>query len=114
MANNAQNSQNKSDNLGICRKIYGFATSRINPDWISFKAWVLGGGVRVVKIAIADLPALSEQIGDALASGDYVISLGGLEYQTTKKILGEIRRDIDSYTAGSGVSDGRPPLGCVN
>lgn len=105
MTNNAQDSQSQSGNLGICHKIYGFATSRINPDWISFKAWVLGGGVRVVKIAIADLPALSGQIGDALASGDYVIFLGGIKYQTTEKVLGRIRRDIDSYTAGSGVSD---------
>lgn len=113
MANNAQNSQNKSDNLGICRKIYGFATSRINPDWISFKAWVLGGSVRVVKIAIADLPALSEQIGDALASGDYVIFLGGIKYQTTEKVLGEIRRAFDSYTAGSGVSDAQAVRGGV-
>lgn len=111
MANNAQNSQNKSDNLGICRKIYGFATSRINPDWISFKAWVLGGSVRVVKIAIADLPALSEQIGDALASDDYVIFLGGIKYQTTEKVLGRIRRDFDSYTAGSGVSDAQAVRG---
>lgn len=113
MANNAQNSQNKSDNLGICRKIYGFATSRINPDWISFKAWVLGGSVRVVKIAIADLPALSEQIGDALASGDYVIFLGGIKYQTTEKVLAEIRRAFDSYTAGSGVSDAQAVRGGV-
>ena len=111
MTNNAQDSQSQSGNLGICPKIYAFATSRINPDWISFKAWVLGGCVRVVKIAVADLSALSGQIGDALASGDYVISLGGLEYQTTEKILGEIRRDFDSYTAGSGVSDAQAVRG---
>lgn len=66
---------------------------------------------RLVKIAITDLPALSGQIGVALASGDYVILLGGLEYQTTKKILGEIRRDFDSYTAGSGVSDAQAVRG---
>lgn len=111
MANNAQDSLSQSGNLGICATIYAFATARINPDWISFKAWMLGGVVRVVKLAIADLSALSEQIGDALASGDYVISLGGLEYQTTEKILGEIRRDIDSYTAGSGVSDAQAVRG---
>ena len=111
MTNNAQDSQSQSGNLGICHKIYAFATARINPDWISFKAWMLGGCVRVVKIAIADLPALSEQIGDALASDDYVIFLGGIKYQTTEKVLGRIRRDIDSYTAGSGVSDAQAVRG---
>lgn len=113
MANNAQDSLSQSGNLGICATIYAFATARINPDWISFKAWVLGGSVRVVKIAIADLPALSEQIGDALASGDYVIFLGGIKYQTTEKVLGEIRRAFDSYTAGSGVSDAQAVRGGV-
>ena len=111
MTNNAQDSQSQYGSLGICRKIYAFATSRINPDWISLKAWVLGGGVRVVKLAIADLPALSGQIGDALASGDYVIFLGGIKYQTTEKVLGRIRRDFGSYTAGSGVSDAQAVRG---
>lgn len=111
MANNAQDSLSQSGNLGICATIYAFATARINPDWISFKAWMLGGVVRVVKLAIADLSALSEQIGDALASGDYVIFLGGIKYQTTEKVLGRIRRDFDSYTAGSGVSDAQAVRG---
>ncbi len=111
MTNNAQDSQSQSGNLGICSTIYAFATARINPDWISVKAWVLGGGVRVVKIAVADLSALSGQIGDALASGNYVIFLGGVKYQTTETVLGRIRRDVDSYTAGSGVSDAQAVRG---
>ncbi len=104
MANNAQNSQNKSDNLGRGRVAYAFKISRVNPDFVSFKIWILGYYSKVCSIAVASLPKIVAQIDTALADGDCEFEIGGIRFSADEKLLKSIRKELSSYCC-SGVSD---------
>lgn len=104
MANNAQNSQNKSDNLGRGRVAYAFKVNRVNPDFVSFKIWILGYYSKVCSIAVASLPKIVAQIDTALADGDCEFEIGGIRFSADEKLLKSIRKKLSSYCC-SGVSD---------
>lgn len=104
MANNAQNSQNKSDNLGRGRVAYAFKVNRVNPDFVSFKIWILGYYSKVCSIAVASLPKIVAQIDTAFADGDCEFEIGGIRFSADEKLLKSIRKELSSYCC-SGVSD---------
>lgn len=104
MANNAQNSQNKSDNLGRGRVAYAFKISRVNPDFLSLKIWILGYYSKVCSIAVASLPKIVAQIDTALADGECEFEIGGIRFSADEKLLGKIRKEFSSYCC-EGVSD---------
>ena len=97
MANNAQNSQNKSDNLGRGRVAYAFKVSRVNPDFISFKIWILGYYSKVCSIAVSSLPKIVAQLDTALAEGDCEFEIGGIRFSADEKLLKSIRKEFSSY-----------------
>ena len=105
MANNAQNSQNKSDNLGRGRVAYAFKVSRVNPDFVSFKVWILGYYSKVCSIAVSSLPKIVAQIDTALAEGDCEFEIGGIRFSADEKLLKSIRKEFSSYCCNEGVSD---------
>ena len=105
MANNAQNSQNKSDNLGRGRVAYAFKVSRVNPDFVSFKIWILGYYSKVCSIAVSSLPKIVAQIDTALADGECEFELGGIRFSADEKLLKSIRKEFSSYCCNVGVSD---------
>ena len=110
MANNAQNSQNKSDNLGRGRVAYAFKVSRVNPDFVSFKIWILGYYSKVCSIAVSSLPKIVAQIDTALAEGDCEFELGGIRFSADEKLLKSIRKEFSSY-CNEGASDANHALG---
>ncbi len=97
MANNAQNSQSKSDNLGRGRVAYAFKVNRVNPDFLSFKVWILGYYSKVCSIAVSSLPKIVAQIDTALAEGDCEFEIGGIRFSADEKLLGKIRKEFSSY-----------------
>ena len=97
MANNAQNSQNKSDNLGRGRVAYAFKVNRVNPDFVSFKVWILGYYTRVCSIAVVSLPKIVAQIDTALAEGECEFEIGGIRFSADEKLLKSIREELSSY-----------------
>lgn len=103
MANNAQNSQLKSGNLGGGR-VYAFRVNRVNADFVCLKLWLLGGVIRARNIAVAALPDLIAQIDAALADGCEVITLDGAEFSAPEKVLSGIRKEFSSYCC-TGASD---------
>ena len=105
MANNAQNSQNKSDSLGRGRVAYAFKVSRVNPDFVSFKIWILGYYSKVCSIAVSSLPKIVAQIDTALADGECEFELGGIRFSADEKLLKSIRKEFSSYCCNVGVSD---------
>ena len=104
MANSAQASQSKSDNLGN-GAAYAFIASRVNPTTISFKVWILGYYSKKCSIAIASLPELIAQIDTALADENYEVEIGGARFTADDAFLRRIRKEFLSYTDVSGVSD---------
>ena len=105
MANNAQLSQNKSDNLGRGRVAYAFKISRVNPDFVSFKVWILGYYSKVCSIAVASLPKIVAQIDTALAEGDCEFEIGGIRFSADEELLKSIRKEFSSYCCNVGASD---------
>lgn len=97
MANNAQNSQNKSDNLGRGRVAYAFKISRVNPDFLSLKIWILGYYSKVCSIAVVSLPKIVAQIDTALAEGECEFEIGGIRFSADEKLLKSIRKELSSY-----------------
>lgn len=97
MANNAQNSQNKSDNLGRGRVAYAFKVSRVNPDFVSFKVWILGYYSKVCSIAVSSLPKIVAQLDTALAEGECEFEIGGIRFSADEKLLKSIRKEFSSY-----------------
>ena len=105
MANNAQLSQNKSDNLGRGRVAYAFKISRVNPDFVSFKVWILGYYSKVCSIAVASLPKIVAQIDTALAEGECEFEIGGIRFSADEELLKSIRKEFSSYCCNVGASD---------
>lgn len=105
MANNAQSSQNKSDNLGRARVAYAFKISRVNPDFVSFKIWILGYYSKVCSIAVSSLPKIVAQIDTALADGECEFELGGIRFSADETVLKSIRKEFSSYCCNEGASD---------
>lgn len=94
MQKTAQNSQEKSGNLGNGAAVYAFKTARINPENLSVKFWTLGGGVKRFNLACSELPALVEQIDSALADGDLYMLLDGERFALPEKLLRGIRENL--------------------
>lgn len=92
----AQSSQLKNGNLGGGR-VYAFRVNRVNADYVCLKLWLLGGVIRARNIAVAELPALIEQIDAALADGCERIALDGAEFSAPEKVLMGIRKEFSSY-----------------
>lgn len=105
MANNAQNSKSQSDNLGRGRVAYAFKVSRVNPDFVSFKIWILGYYSKVCSIAVASLPKIVAQIDTALADGECEFEIGGIRFSAAEKLLKSIRKELSSYCCNVGASD---------
>ena len=105
MANNAQSSQSKSDNLGRGRVAYAFKISRVNPAFVSFKVWILGYYSKVCSIAVASLPKIVAQIDTALADGECEFEIGGIRFCADEKLLKSIRKELSSYCCNVGASD---------
>lgn len=99
----AQSSQLKNGNLGGGR-VYAFRVNRVNSDYVCLKLWLLGGVIRARNIAVAELPALVEQIDAALADGCERIALDGAEFSAPEKVLSGIRNEFSSYCC-MGASD---------
>ena len=105
MANNAQLSQSKSDNLGRGRVAYAFKVNRVNPDFVSFKVWILGYYSKVCSIAVASLPKIVAQIDTALADDECEFEIGGIRFCADEKLLKSIRKEFSSYCCNVGASD---------
>lgn len=115
MANNAQNSQALNEELRTkneelkdasrkFKRVYAFRVSRVNPDFLSLKIWILGYYSKVCSIAVASLPKIVAQIDTALADGECEFELGGIRFSADEKLLKSIRDELSSYCC-SGVSD---------
>ena len=89
---------------------YAFKVSRVNPDFVSFKIWILGYYTRVCSIAVASLPKIVAQLDTALAEGECEFELGGIRFSADEKLLGKIRKEFSSYCC-EGVSDANNALG---
>lgn len=111
MANNAQSSQSKSDNLGRGRVAYAFKISRVNPDFLSLKIWILGYYSKVCSIAVSSLPKIVAQIDTTLADGECEFELGGIRFSADEKLLKSIRKELSSYCCNVGASDANHALG---
>lgn len=83
---------------------YAFKVSRVNPDFVSFKIWILGYYSKVCSIAVASLPKIVAQIDTALADGECEFEIGGIRFSAAEKLLKSIRKELSSYCC-SGVSD---------
>lgn len=83
---------------------YAFKVSRVNPDFVSLKIWILGYYSKVCSIAVASLPKIVAQIDTALAEGDCEFEIGGIRFSADEKLLGKIRKEFSSYCC-EGVSD---------
>lgn len=101
----AQSSQLKNGNLGRGRVAYAFKISRINPDFVSFKIWILGYYSKVCSIAVSSLPRIVAQIDTALADGECEFELGGIRFSADEKLLKKIREELSSYCCNVGASD---------
>ena len=101
----AQSSQLKSDNLGRGRVAYAFKISRVNPDFVSFKIWILGYYSKVCSLAVSSLPKIVAQIDTALADGECEFELGGIRFSADEKLLKSIRKELSSYCCNVGASD---------
>ena len=76
---------------------YAFKVSRVNPDFISFKVWILGYYSKVCSIAVSSLPKIVAQIDTALADGDCDFEIGGIRFSADEKLLKSIRKELSSY-----------------
>lgn len=101
MQKTAQDTQPQIGNPDTARRIYAFATARINPDWISLKVWLLGGVIRARNIAVAALPDLIAQIDAALTDGCEVITLDGAEFSAPEKVLSGIKKEFSYCCLGA-------------
>lgn len=101
----AQSSQLKSGNLGRGRVAYAFKVNRVNPDFVSFKIWILGYYSKVCSLAVSSLPKIVAQIDTALADGECEFELGGIRFSADEKLLKKIRKELSSYCCNEGVSD---------
>ena len=127
MQKTAQESQQKSGNLGNGAAVYAFKTARINPENLSLRFWTLGGNVRRFNLACSEIPAVVEQIDGAIADGDFCLSLDGARYSVSEKLMRGIRENLlvlasptangaihSSYNAVSGGSDAHVVRGGVS
>lgn len=94
MQKTAQESQQKSGNLGNGAAVYAFKTARINPENLSLRFWTLGGNVRRFNLACSEIPAVVEQIDGAIADGDFCLSLDGARYSVSEKLMRGIRENL--------------------
>lgn len=94
MQKTAQESQQKSGNLGNGEAVYAFKIARINPENLSVKFWTLGGVIRRFNLACSELPALIEQIDSARADGDLCLLLDGERFALSEKLLRGIRENL--------------------
>ena len=108
MANNAQNSQALNEELRTkneelkdasrkFKRVYAFRVSRVNPDFVSFKVWILGYYSKVCSIAVVSLPKIVAQIDTALADGECEFEIGGIRFCADEKLLKSIRKEFSSY-----------------
>ena len=104
MQKTAQESQQKSGNLGNGEAVYAFKIARINPENLSLRFWTLGGGVKRFNLACSEIPALVEQIDGAIADGDFCLWFDGARFAIPEKLLRGIRAQFSSY-AVQGSSD---------
>lgn len=102
MQKTAQNSQQKSGNLGNGAAVYAFKTARINPENLSVRFWTLGGNVRRFNLACSEIPALVEQIDGAIADGDFCLWFDGARFAIPEKLLRGIRAQFSSYAVQGG------------
>ena len=84
---------------------YAFKISRVNPDFLSLKIWILGYYSKVCSIAVASLPKIVAQIDTALADGECEFELGGIRFSADEKLLKSIRKELSSYCCNVGASD---------
>lgn len=84
---------------------YAFKISRINPDFVSFKIWILGYYSKVCSLAVSSLPKIVAQIDTALADGECEFELGGIRFSADEKLLKSIRKELSSYCCNVGASD---------
>lgn len=84
---------------------YAFKVNRVNPDFVSFKIWILGYYSKVCSIAVASLPKIVAQLDTALAEGECEFELGGIRFSADEKLLKSIRKEFSSYCCNEGVSD---------
>lgn len=90
---------------------YAFKVSRVNPDFVSFKVWILGYYSKVCSIAVSSLPKIVAQIDTALAEGECEFEIGGIRFSADEKLLGKIRKEFSSYCCNEGASDANHALG---
>lgn len=98
----AEDSQQKSENLGNGEAVYAFKIARINPENLSVKFWTLGGNVRRFNLACSEVPALVEEIDSARADGDFCLWFDGARFAVPEKLLSGIRAQFSSYAVQGG------------
>ena len=79
------------------KRVYAFRVSRVSPDFVSFKVWILGYYSKVCSIAVSSLPKIVAQIDTALADGECEFELGGIRFSADEKLLKSIRKELSSY-----------------
>lgn len=84
---------------------YAFKVSRVNPDFLSLKIWILGYYSKVCSIAVSSLPKIVAQIDTALADSECEFELGGIRFSADEKLLKSIRKELSSYCCNVGASD---------
>ena len=102
MQKTAQDSQQKSENLGNGEAVYAFKIARINPENLSVKFWTLGGNVRRFNLACSEVSALVEQIDSAIADGDFCLWFDGARFAIPEKLMRGIRAQFSSYAVQGG------------
>lgn len=79
------------------KRVYAFRVSQVNPDFVSFKVWILGYYSKVCSIAVSSLPKIVAQLDTALAEGECEFEIGGIRFSADEKLLGKIRKEFSSY-----------------
>ena len=102
MSKNAQDSQQKTNNLG--KHAYAYKLNRINPDYAKFELWAYCVGHLSEVISIANADEYLQQIERAFFYGEFCITLRGITIGVPEKLLKQIRKDFKklvSNRAGS-------------
>lgn len=108
MQKNAENSQQKTSNLGSA---YAYKIARTNPDYITLKVWILRTEVFVATIEIKQLDELISQIDEALSNGDLQVCLNGNSFRAPENLLKEIRAELAKFSSyAQGGSDAQVVL----
>ncbi|MBP3359060.1 MAG: hypothetical protein J6K91_09130 [Opitutales bacterium] len=135
MSKNAQDSQQKTDNLckqniseancdaiadgarhikSFGKHAYAYKLNRINPDYAKFEIWAYCVGHLSEVISIAKVDEYLQQIERAFFYGEFCITIRGITVGVPEKLLKQIRKDFENLVSHRVGSDEQVGSGDVS